>query len=61
MGTNAEDKGDVGEDGIFISKDKEGFVRVIVNDRRIPNNTAESSVQIVFPYMLDIEIADIND
>lgn len=41
--------GDIGEDGVFISKDKEGLVSILVEDTNIANNTAESSVRVVFP------------
>jgi hypothetical protein len=56
-----DDKGIIGEDGMFTSKDKEGFVNIIVTDNVIPNNTAESSVKVVFPSLLDIEIADVTE
>jgi hypothetical protein len=52
-------RGLVGEDGVFISKDKEGFVSIHVVDTSIANNTAESSVKVVFPKILDIEICDV--
>ena len=51
--------GDIGEDGVFISKDKEGLVSILVEDTNIANNTAESSVRVVFPQLLDIEVSDI--
>lgn len=54
-----ENKADIGEDGLFISKDKEGFVNIIVIDQYIANNTAEGSVKIVPPSLLDIEIVDV--
>lgn len=34
---------------------------MIVSDRLIPNNTAESSVKVVFPSMLDIDIVDVTE
>jgi len=49
----------VGDDGLFISKDKEALVGVHVVDNQIPNNTAEGSVKIVYPFYLDLEIADV--
>ena len=51
----------IGEDGLFFSKDKEGFVNVIVVDQYIANNTADGSVKIVFPHLLDLEIVDISE
>ena len=55
------DKGDIGEDGVFISKDREGFVNILVTDQFIANNSAESSVKVVFPQLLDLEIADVTE
>ena len=52
-------KGDIGEDGVFVSKDKEGFAAITVVDQTIANNTAEGSVKVVFPHFLDIEISDV--
>ena len=46
---------------MFISKDREGFVNVIVVDQFIANNTAESSVKVVFPKVLDIKNIDITE
>lgn len=57
--TEDSDKGDIGEDGVFISKDIEGYSSVIVVDQNIANNTAESSIKVVFPALLDVEISDI--
>jgi|LauGreDrversion4_2_1035121.scaffolds.fasta_scaffold42097_5 hypothetical protein len=57
--TDDSEKGDIGEDGVFISKDKEGYSSVIVIDQNIANNTAESSIKVVFPILLDVEISDI--
>lgn len=56
-----QDKGIIGEDGLFLSLNKEGLVNIIVSDRLIPNNTAESSVQIVYPDLLDIDTVDVTD
>ena len=56
---DAEDKGMIGEDGMFISKDKEGMVNIHVVELNIPNNTAEASVKVVYPYMVDLEIVDV--
>jgi hypothetical protein len=56
---DAEDKADIGEDGLFFSKDREGFVNLLVVDQFIANNTADGSVKIVFPHLLDIEIVDV--
>lgn len=33
----------------------------LVVDQYIANNTAESSVKVVFPQLLDIEIIDVTD
>lgn len=52
-------KGDIGEDGVFISKDKEGLVTIHVVDQHIKNNTAEGSVKVVYPFLLDLEIVDV--
>ena len=52
-------KGIIGEDGIFISKDKEGFASILVVDQNIANNTAESSIRVAFPQLIDVEISDI--
>jgi hypothetical protein len=52
-------KADIGEDGLFFSKDREGFVNLLVVDQFIANNTADGSVKIVFPHLLDIEIVDV--
>lgn len=54
-----EGLGFIGDDGIFISQDKEGLAPIIVVDQFIANNTAESSVKVVFPWILDVEIADV--
>jgi hypothetical protein len=35
------------------SKDKEGYSSVIVVDQNIANNTAESSIKVVFPALLE--------
>jgi hypothetical protein len=58
---DVEEKGDIGEDGLFISKDKEGMVHVLVVDKYIANNTADGSVKIVHPALLDIEIQDVTE
>ena len=58
---DVEEKGDIGEDGLFISKDKEGMVHVLVVDKHIANNTADGSVKIVHPALLDIEIQDVTE
>ncbi len=58
---DTEEKADIGEDGLFLSKDKEGFVHVVVTDQYIANNTAEGSVKIVHPFLLDIEIQDVTE
>jgi len=58
---DVEEKGDIGEDGLFISKDKEGMVHVLVVDKYIANNTADGSVKIVHPDLLDIEIQDVTE
>ena len=50
----------MGEDGLFISRDREGFVNIVVVDQFIANNTAEGSVRIVAPSLLDVEIADVS-
>lgn len=55
------ERGDIGEDGLFISKDKEGFVNILVVDQFIANNTAEGSVKVVAPHLLDINIADVTE
>jgi len=55
-----ESKADIGEDGMFISRDKEGFVNIIVVDQYIANNTAEGSVKIVTPSLLDVDIVDVS-
>ncbi len=34
---------------------------MIVVDQHIANNTAESSVKVVFPQLLDIEIVDVTE
>lgn len=54
-----EGLGFIGDDGIFISQDKEGLAQIygnivifnltLVVDQFIANNTAESSVKVVFP------------
>ena len=44
---------------MFFSKDREGFVNLLVVDQYIKNNTADGSVKIVFPHLLDIEIVDV--
>jgi len=44
---------------LFFSKDREGFVNLLVVDQYIKNNTADGSVKIVFPHLLDIEIVDV--
>lgn len=54
-----EDKALISDDGLFYSKDKEGFVNVLVVDQYIANNTADGSVKVVFPHLLDIEVVDV--
>jgi hypothetical protein len=49
----------IGEDGVFISKDQEGLVNIIVVEQGFENNTDEVSVRVVFPSHLDLEIADV--
>lgn len=44
-----------------MSKNQEGFSGIIVVDQNIKSNTAESSVRVVFPSLLDIDIADVTD
>lgn len=56
---DSEEKADIGEDGMFFSKDKEGFVNLLVVDQFIANNTADGSVKIVHPALLDVEIVDV--
>jgi hypothetical protein len=34
-------------------------VNVVVTDQYIANNTADGSVKIVFPHLLDIEVVDV--
>lgn len=51
--------GIIGEDGIFISKDKEGSASILVVDQNIANNTAESSIRVAFPQLIDVEISDV--
>jgi hypothetical protein len=53
------EKGVIGEDGVFISKDIEGYGSIHVIDQNIANNTAESSIRVVFPKLIDVEISDI--
>ena len=53
------DKGLIGEDGIFISKDQEGYASIVVVDQNIANNTAESSIRVVFPHFMDVEVSDV--
>ncbi len=53
------ERGLIGEDGVFISKDKEGYANILVVDQNIANNTADSSIKVVFPHFLDIEISDV--
>lgn len=54
-----QERGSIGDDGIFISEDKEGYVSVHVKDTFIANNTGEGSLKIVFPFGIDLEIVDI--
>lgn len=56
-----DSRGDIGEDGLFISKDKEGMVGLYVVDQHIQNNTAEGSVKVVAPHSLDLEIVDVTE
>ena len=56
---DSDDKGIIGEDGVFISKDKEGYVNIHVLDKNIDNNTAEGQAKVVYPHQLDIEITDV--
>ncbi len=44
-----DERGLIGEDGVFISKDKQGFANILVVDKNIDNNTAESSIKVVYP------------
>ena len=56
-----QSKGYIADDGTFISYDKEGVANIKVTDKTIPNNTADGSVNVVFPFLLEIEIVDITD
>ena len=51
--------GVIGEDGIFISKNKEGSASILVVDQNIANNTAESSIRVAFTQLIDVEISDV--
>lgn len=51
--------GDIGEDGVFISKDKQGLANILVVDTSIANNTAESQIRVTLPHFLEVEIADV--
>lgn len=53
------DQGTINDEGVFLSKDKEGFASILVIDQNIANNTAESSIVVAFPQLIDVEISDI--
>jgi len=53
--------GEIGENGIFYSKDKIGETTVTVFDTRYTPNKAETYVHVVEPAIIDIEIIDITD
>lgn len=58
---NVEDStlGIISEDGVFVSKDLDGFTSIQVVDQTIANNTADGSVKVVFPHSVDIDITDV--
>lgn len=46
--------GAISDDGIFDSNDKSGYVSLFVKDITIPNNTAEGTIKIVYPSVIDL-------
>jgi len=58
--TDPDHLGIIKPNGLFHSRRQEGPVQLIVTDRHIENNTAEGSIEIVTPFRLDIEIADLS-
>ena len=56
-----EEIGSVTDDGLFNSKLLEGRSDILVVDQRMPDNTAEGSINVVFPYRIEVRIRDVTD
>ena len=51
----------MGHDGKFRSKLSEGEATILVVDEHMKNNTAEGSINVVFPYRMEVSVRDITD
>ena len=53
------DIGSVGENGRFLSRLPEGQTDILVEDQRMKNNTAEGSINVVYPYRIEVKVKDV--
>lgn len=49
------------DDGKFQSKVTEGEAPILVVDQQMKNNTAEGSINVVYPYRLEVKIRDVTE
>ena len=52
-------RGKVDQSGLFISDVREGATQLLVVDQKMKNNTAESAINVVYPYRLHVSIHDV--
>jgi len=57
--TGTADIGSIKDDGKFRSKLKEGEATILVVDQQMKNNTAEGSINVVYPYRMEVSIKDV--
>lgn len=53
--------GTIEPDGLFSSKLTAGVAEIRVIDKKFPNNTAEASVNIVEPFQVKLDLADVSE
>ena len=59
--TEAKEIGSVTDGGRFTSKFKEGQSEILVEDQRMRNNTAEGSINVVYPYRIEVKVKDVTN
>lgn len=59
--TGLEQIGSIQDNGRFKSKVTEGEATILVVDQQMRNNTAEGSINVVFPYRMEVSIKDVTD
>lgn len=59
--TSQSEIGQIKDDGKFQSKVTEGEAPILVVDQHMKNNTAESSINVVYPYRLEVTIRDVTE